>query len=66
MAGRRGRADLQTGRRPASLVSSPETSSEKEKRKGNGQTVMDLIKGIHYDVENDEIYLVAMVVDAKT
>ena len=43
-----------------------EMTPEKEKRRGNGQTVMDLIKGIHYDVENNEIYLVAMVVDAKT
>ena len=33
---------------------------------GNGQTVMDSIKGIHYGVENDEIYLVVVVVvDAK-
>ena len=31
---------------------------------GNGQTVMDSIKGIHYGEENDEIYLVVVVVDA--
>ena len=48
------------------MVSSPETSSEKEKRTGNGQTVMNLIKAIHYGEENDEIYLVVVVVDAGT
>jgi len=38
----------------------------KQRNKGeNGQTVMDSIKGIHYGVENDEIYLV-VVVDAGT
>ena len=47
--------------------SSPDTSSEKEKRMGNGQTVMDSIKGIRYGVEKDEIYLVVVVVvDAGT
>ena len=47
------------------MVSSSETSPEKEKRTGNGQTMMDLIKGIHYSEENGEIYLV-VVVDVET
>ena len=38
----------------------------KEKRTGNGPKVMDLIKGIHYGGENNEIYLVVVVVDAGT
>ena len=33
---------------------------------GNGQIVMDSIKGIHYGVEDDGIYLVVVVVDAGT
>ena len=66
MVGRRGRADLQTVTRPASMVSSSETSPEKEKRTRKGEMVMDSIKGIHYGVENDEIYLVVVVVDART
>ena len=43
-----------------------EMTPEKEKRRGNGQTVMDSLKGIHYGVENDKIYLVVVVVDAGT
>lgn len=37
-----------------------------KKARGNDQTVMDSIKGIHYGFENDEIYLVVVVVDAET
>ena len=39
---------------------------EKGKRRGNSQTVMDSRKEGHYGVENDEIYLVVVVVDAET
>ena len=45
---------------------SPERSPENKKQQGNGQPIMDSIKGIHYGVENDEIYLVVAVVDAET
>ena len=37
---------------------------EKGKRRGNSQTVMDSRKEGHYDVENDEIYLVVVTVFA--
>jgi len=47
-------------------MSSPEKLLEKLKRKGNNQTVMDSTKRIHYGVENDEIYLLVVVVDAET
>ena len=46
--------------------SSPKSSPETKKQIGNGQTVMDSIKGIHYGIEDDEIYLVVVVVDART
>ena len=46
--------------------SSPDTSPEKEKRTGNGQTVMYSIKGIRYGEENDEVYLVVVVIGAET
>jgi len=39
---------------------------KRKKRRGNDQMVMDSTKRIHYGVENDEIYLVAVVVDAET
>ena len=35
---------------------------EKGKRRGNSQTVMNSRKEGHYGVENDEIYLVVVVV----
>ena len=44
--------------------SSPENRPEKGKRRRNSQTVMDSRIGIHYGVEDDEIYLVVVVVDA--
>ena len=47
-------------------MSSPEKLLEKLKRKGNNQTVMDSTKRIHYGVDNDEIYLLVVVVDAET
>ena len=39
---------------------------KKEKRRENDQTMMDSTKQIYYGVENDENYLVAVVVDAVT
>ena len=39
---------------------------EKEKRRGNSQTVMDSRKEGHYGEENDEVYLVVVVVDTGT
>jgi len=66
----RGLAKLAGGQRTKKLktlrCSSPENSPKKVKRTGNGQTVMDSIKGIPYGVENDDIYLVVVVVDAGT
>ena len=40
--------------------------ARERKTNGNGQTVMDSTKQIHYSVENDEIYLVVVVVDDGT
>jgi len=43
-------------RRPVHGEVRMKTSTEKEKRRGNDQTVMDSTKQIYYGVENDDIY----------
>jgi len=43
-------------RRPVHGEVCRKTSMEKEKLRGNDQTVMDSTKQIYYGVENDDIY----------
>jgi len=43
-------------RRPVHGEVRMKTSTEKEKRRGNDQTVIDSTKQIYYGVENDDIY----------